>query len=222
MVLPHLVLLPGDLFGPFISSAPRGYSLLPLRLPSDGSQTYETLARWVLSRLLPFPVVLLAESFSGQLGVRVAHQAQNVIALVLCATFIAPPLPRVLAKLAPIALRVSPPVELLRFMMTGGDHDAAIALQAAIRASAPAVVVARAAEALSADSSEFLAELRKPVLCLRSLKDRLVPWTSAERLRSLNPAVRIVDVESPHLLLQTRPAAAWRFIAQFVNGLEVQ
>lgn len=222
---PRLVLLPGldgtaDLFGPFLSKAPRSFSLQPLRLPSDGSQTYEKLAQWVISRLPSSPVVLLAESFSGPLAVRIAHRSQNVVALVLCATFIAPPLPHILWRLAPIAMRVSPPVELLRYLMTGGDRAAAMALRAAIRASEPAVVVARIAEALRSDSSDFLTKVRRPVLCLRSLNDRLVPRACAERMRSLNPSVRVEDVEGPHLLLQTRPEDAWRIIEPFVNRLD--
>ena len=68
---------------------------------------------------------------------------------------------------------------------------------------------------LSVDDADTLRNLRQPVLDLRGTDDRLVPTSSADLVRSTRPDAAREDIPGPHLLLQARPAEAWRVIARF-------
>jgi pimeloyl-[acyl-carrier protein] methyl ester esterase len=221
---PLFVLLPGlhgtaELFDPFIAAAPKEPVFRVLQLPPDGPQDYQTLADRIIPQLPAGPVLLVAESFSGPLAIRVAQKAANVIGSVICASFVAPPLPSVLKNFASLVVRFVPPVPLLRLLMTGGDQSAAVAVRAAIRAADAGTLVGRIEAALGSDASEVLSQLQQPILFLRARNDRLVPLINAARIRSLNPSVEVVDIDGPHLLLQTRPAEVWRQIVEFVDGI---
>src|SRR5262245_10771883 len=88
-----LVLLPGldgtgQLFKGLLAALPSRFNPLVVSLPQRGDQCYATLAAYV-AELLPAagPFVLLGESFSGPLALRVAAKSDaNLIAVVLVAS----------------------------------------------------------------------------------------------------------------------------------------
>jgi pimeloyl-ACP methyl ester carboxylesterase len=82
--------------------------------------TYAALADHAIA-LLPERPVLIAESFGGAIGVLIASRVP-VEALVLCNSFVLPPLPRVLSWL-PLATmaRVNVPETILAALMTSGS-----------------------------------------------------------------------------------------------------
>ena len=55
----------------------------------------------------------------------------------------------------------------------------------------------------------------------RPTADALVRNVSADAIRALNPRVTVETVAGPHLLLQARPADAWRAVDEFLtrNGI---
>ena len=66
------ILLPGldgtaQLFKPFVAAAPAGLSIRSQPLPCERPRSYRELAEWLVERLPPDPVALIAESFSGPL-----------------------------------------------------------------------------------------------------------------------------------------------------------
>ena len=85
----------------------------------------------------------------------------------------------------------------------------------------PAVIRRRIAALLAADESARLRDVAIPTLVLRATKDRVVSAAATMRImRGIKHAERI-DIDGPHLLLQTRPvecaAAVQSFAAQIQN-----
>jgi pimeloyl-ACP methyl ester carboxylesterase len=217
---PLSVLLPGldgtgDLFARFVTAAPAGFRTQCVRLPSDPALGYAELAEWVRARLPEEPVVLIAESFSGPLGVLLAERCPQVAGLVLCATFVEPPLPRFLARVPKFVWSRPPPIALVSPLMTGGDRVLARELRRAMTGVPADVVAARVRAILSVDVTAELARYGRPLLCLRAKQDRLVFQRSFSRMQALKPSARFVELDGPHLLLQAKPREAWSQIASF-------
>src|SRR5690349_11939308 len=95
----HLILLPGmdgtgELFGPLLAELPIELPVAVVSYP-DRAASYAdhvAVARTELPRDRPF--VLLGESFSGPVAVRLAAEApSNLRGLILCASFLTCPSP---------------------------------------------------------------------------------------------------------------------------------
>src|SRR5688500_16166404 len=130
MGLPVAILLPGldgtaQLFEGFVAAAPADVPVECMALPNDRPRDYAELATWVACRITADRVVLVAESFSGPLALLVADRCARVVAVVLCASFVEPPLPRVLARLPELVWRRPPPAAVLGMFLTGGDRPLA-------------------------------------------------------------------------------------------------
>jgi pimeloyl-ACP methyl ester carboxylesterase len=219
---PVTVLLPGldgtaDLFRAFLAAAPVGLPLHCQPLPTDRPRDYRELAEWVRSRLPAGPIALIAESFSGPLALLVADRCPRVVALVLCASFVEPPLPGVFAYLPEMFWRRAPPVAVLSMFLTGGDRALAQAVRVAMAGLGGDVVASRIAAALRVDVKAELERLSRPLLCLQAQQDRVVPARSSAKLRTLKPSAQFESIAAPHLLLQTCPEEAWRHIQPFLE-----
>ncbi|MET0795685.1 MAG: alpha/beta hydrolase [Polyangiaceae bacterium] len=222
MTPPLSILLPGldgtgELFERFVAAAAAGFPVQSVPLPSDRPRGYRELADWVRSQLPDEPVVLIAESFSGPIAVLLAEQCPRVVGVVLCASFVLPPLPRVLASLPKFIWSRPPPTALVRALLTGGDRVLAEAVQRAMSRIPAEVLAARITAALRVDVTTQLKELSQAMLCLRATHDRVVPSACAEVIRSLKPSAELVEIHAPHLLLQSCPSEAWTHIAPFLE-----
>ncbi len=215
-----LVLLPGlhgttDLFDVFVDAAPAGWELAPLALPQIAA--YDELVRAMR------PVIeaqgrcmLLAESFSGPLGLHLADCCANVDGLVLASSFTRAPRWRWLRIFAVAPLFSFPrPRSSIRLLLCGRDADDALVnrIRALARALPPKLIAARVREALR------IQPLRssKPLLFLRGTKDRLVPQ---HVLSAVQADATVVRIDAPHALLQTKPVDAWRAIAEWAKGVD--
>ena len=213
------VLLPGldgtgELFRPFVAAAPSTAELHILSLPQEPLETYEAFSRWAVPRLSEEPCVLVAESFSGPLGVLLAAQCPSVRALVVCASFCRSPLPAFLRHTPTLAWRRSPPVALIRLLLTGGDYGLAKALQRSIATVPAEVIAARVRATLTVDVSAALGRLRQPLIYLRGNADRVVGRRCGELFRAVQPRTQLFELAAPHLVLQTRPQRAWQHITR--------
>lgn len=227
----HLVLLPGmdgtgDLFAPLLSELPAAKPPAILRYPCDQALDYaalETRVRQALPADAPF--VLLAESFSGPLGAAIAAAAPpNLRGLILCASFVRSPLPRLgaagaLADWLPVTLL---PRAALHYLLLGSYATPTLrtSVDRAVAQVAPAVMRARLKAVMRADQTAAFATVRLPVLYLRARHDRLVSPAAAALTQRLAPQTRIVDIDAPHCLLQAAPRAAADAIAGFLRTLE--
>jgi pimeloyl-ACP methyl ester carboxylesterase len=217
-----LILLPGldgtaRLFERFVAAAPSGLAIRLQPLPCDKPRGYRELAEWIVERLPPVPVALIAESFSGPLALLIADQCPRVRAVVLCASFIESPLAIPLPRPPAFLWKKPPPLALLRFLLTGGDRALAESMRHAIGTVPGNVIADRIANVLRVRVQDELKAFSRPLLCLRATRDRLVRMRSTEAIRAVKPLAEFVDVDGPHLLLQSNPSAAWRSIEPFLE-----
>jgi len=197
--------------------APAGFPIQSVRLPSDRPRGYRELSEWVHARLPADPVALIAESFSGPLALLVADQCPRVVAVVLCASFVEPPLPVLFARIPKFAWNRPPPAALLSIFLTGGNRALAQAIRHALRSVSGEVIAGRIAAALRVDVTRELERFSRPLLCLRAKRDRVIRAGSTARIRALKPSAQFVELQTPHLLLQADPVEAWRHIRPFLE-----
>ena len=166
------------------------------------------------------PLVLLGESFSGPLVLRLACMVKPV-AVILCATFVRPPAPRA-AALLPLASLVRSRTAVMgaRFLLTGGDTDLARDLVSAVSSVEPEVIASRIRMVLGAKAVQDFLACPSPVLYIRGTRDRLVTGRRADFIQRVRPDVERRDVEAPHLVLQANPRDSWGCIRVFMAGVE--
>jgi len=226
----RFVLLPGlhgtaDLFDRFIAAAPESACLRVVTYPTDRCLGWNQLHQHVASELAGEPpVVLIAESFGGPLALRfAADHPDEVRAVILCASFVSPPVPRPLCYLAtPLIWTFFPiPGLAIRAFLSGMRADARLVTQVrqAIRANPPRVLAHRVRIAAGTNARNSLRKCQSPILYLAAAHDRLVGARSRRRIGRIRPAIETQFMETPHLLLQTRPEEAWRRIRQFLGEL---
>jgi pimeloyl-ACP methyl ester carboxylesterase len=231
-VVTTIVLLPGMdgtglLFQPWIAAKPEGYELCVIDFPVDVALGYDELLPLVRARLpQDRPYVLLAESFSGPLGLMLAAEApSNLRGLILCSTFAKNPLP--------LPALVKPFVGLMGFSAFpallarfghralfghfGEDQYRAV-LSEALRRLRPSVFQARMRAVLGVDVTVLLPRVALPVLYLAAEEDRVVPLSALRHLMQALPRMRVARIAAPHMLLQTMPSAAWQAVLSFIAG----
>jgi pimeloyl-ACP methyl ester carboxylesterase len=223
-----LVLMPGMdgtgvLFGDFVAALPAGIDALVIRYPVSESLDYASLESLVREQLPQRPFVLLAESFSGPIGLSIASNPPSMLrGLVLCATFAKLPFP--FARWMRLPARVAPawqvPLPLLDNLLLGrhASPELRVRLAEAVASVKPKVFKHRALQALQADVSDKLAEVRIPTLYLRAREDRLIGQSAANHLASGIPSMQVVEFDAPHFLLQTRPVEAANVVATYIRA----
>jgi len=225
----QFVLLPGlhgsdEMWQPFLDAAPDGCTLLPVSYPSEPPSGYSSLEVFVRS-ILPTdsPFVLVAESFSGPIAIRIAAAPpNNLSALVLCNSFAASPAWSVWTWFPWKTLfRIPGPSLIIRRYFVGASASAPQVQQVRdlVLRSDPAVLAARVRLVLSTDVRERLSKIRLPVLCVRGTEDRLVPSHALQTIRDLLPSVAVSFVPAPHFTLQTAPSETWQAIRRFSRQL---
>lgn len=222
-----LILLPGldgtgELFAPFL----KWLSGLPTQViayPPDRAMSYvehEAFARDKLPADEDY--VLLAESFSGPIGISIAASAPpRLKGLILCATFAANPLPVFgpLAKLvgAAPAMRV-PPALMAPWLYAGRGTlelrrpHAKVMLQVAA-----STIRARVAAILAVDYRPLLRRIGVPMIYLRANADRLIPKSAGLAIRERRPDMEFFEIDAPHFLLQTEPQACAAAVMSFIQ-----
>lgn len=230
----HLVLLPGldgtgRLFAPLLATLPAGYSATAIVYPPTECASYAELQHRVAD-LLPSgePFVMVAESFSGPIAIRLAARApRNLQALVLCATFAHAPRGLLIRSLLRLSSRwlfaIPPPRWSIRLLLAGAgaSDDLVSSSRDAIASVLPSVLRDRLRQAIAVDVRSDLRAISIPIFYLQATRDRLIGPSSAERMRKIRPEMLIKSIDAPHLLLQRRPAEAIREIHSWlcVRGL---
>jgi pimeloyl-[acyl-carrier protein] methyl ester esterase len=227
---PMLVLLPGldgtgKLFSEILKALEGRIGTLVVDYPKDvplGYDELESLVRAALPADRPF--VLLGESFSGPLAIRIGAQPPpGLCGLILCVTFARNPYPwAAWAKPLAAYLPLKSFPRWLRAPLMWGSNDpnrAPSQTQRAMAGVSVEVVRRRIAALLAVDETDALRNVAKPVLVLRAIRDRVVPRSATERIMREAPHAQRVDVDGPHLLLQTRPAECATAILSFMQEL---
>jgi pimeloyl-ACP methyl ester carboxylesterase len=226
---PVLVLLPGldgtgKLFAEFLKLIQSRVDTLVIVYPNDTPMSYdelETLIRAALPADRPF--ILLGESFSGPLAIRIAaRQPAWLAGLILCVTFASNPYPWAGAWARPLAayLPLKSLPRWIRAPLMWGSASPNRAPRQSERAMAQvsaAVIRHRIAALLAVDEISSLAKISVPALVLCATRDRVVSEAATRRImRGIAHAQR-VDIEGPHLLLQTCAAPCAAAVLSFMR-----
>jgi pimeloyl-ACP methyl ester carboxylesterase len=215
----------GKLFANVLEELAGSIETQVIRYPTEeplGYAELESRVRGELPRGRPF--VILGESFSGPIAIRIAaYPPPGLTGLILCATFARNPYPwlrwaRHLTFLVPLK---SLPRWVRALIMWGRDSSGRIPAQSdrAIADVAARVVHRRIAEILRVDASEALRRVRLPSLILYATRDRVIPAAATRWLRAQLPAAAQAPIDGPHLLLQARPRECAAAIEQFLRSL---
>ena len=223
-----LVLLPGldgsgEMFAPLIEALD-GFPTQVIAYPPDLPMTYAEHEAYVRSRLsADEDFVLLAESFSGPIGISIAANAPpNLKALILCVTFASNPFP----KLAPLSRLIGAlpaariPPALVAPLLYAGRATPKLRqahAQAMARVS-PKAIRARAVALLKVDYRPLLRRIEVPILYMRATQDRMVGASACDSIRQLRPDVELAELDTPHFLLQTEPQRSAAIIKSFIHS----
>jgi pimeloyl-ACP methyl ester carboxylesterase len=226
--VPALVLLPGldgtgKLFGEFVQVLGPGVKTQIIAYPENsplGYQELEVLVRAALPADRPF--VLLGESFSGPIAIRIAAQPPpGLVGLILCGTFAKNPYP-LLGWAGSFAawFPVKSLPQWVRAPLMWGSLDPDWAPEQLARAMADvseAVVRHRIAALLAVDESAALSSIQSPVLVLQAGRDLVIPRSATDWIVQCAPGAVRVEVDGPHLLLQTRAAECAAAVTKFLR-----
>jgi pimeloyl-[acyl-carrier protein] methyl ester esterase len=224
----NLLLLPGldgttRLFGPFLAALPPSVQPLPWAYPLDRVLGYDELLTEIPVPQEPF--VVLGESFGGPLALKLAaRKPSGLRGVVLVATFIGCPvrMPRAAASwLRPWMFRRPPPGWLVRRNLSGRDTTKALTseVQSGTGLVRPDVLVHRIQEVLRVDVARELRECHVPVLSLSGARDRLVRRRNVEAMKAVRPSLECIQLDTPHLVLQTQPVLSAEHILRWLRTL---
>ena len=223
-----LVLLPGldgsgDQFAPLVAFFRDELSSIVVRYPNSGAvdfPAHELAARSALPTDRPY--VLLGESFSGSMAIRIAATAPaGLVGLILCASFARFPRPA-LRFLRPLGGLVSAPMLpawLIASLVLGGSSRFPLQslLARTMRGVSAKALRSRVLSVFDVDARQDLALVKIPILYLRATRDRLVPASAAMEVADIARQTSIVDIDAPHFLLQACPIEAAGEIARFMS-----
>lgn len=224
-----LVLLPGMdgtglMFAPFIAALGPDVDYRVVAYPTDRPLDYaehEAIARAALPGDAPY--VILGESFSGPIAIRIAASApHNLKGLVLCCSFARSPQP-LLACLRPLTHVLKSgalPMWALNLLLLGRFSTAPLraALSTTVRMVSAATMMSRLRSVIDVDVSKELSAIAVPCMYLRATEDRLVPETAARLVQKLRPGLQVIDVDAPHGLLQAVPETATKLVMDFTRS----
>lgn len=215
-----------DLFRPFMKALPKELRQQAAIYRTDYFLSYADLGK--IARLYlteSGPLVLLAESFSTPLAIEIAAEApRNLKGLVLCTGFAASPVRGLLKALgllaAPVLARVATK-SAIRSLLLGKEADSSVveSVYRAIKSVSKQVLSERIRAVLRCDVRPQLRQISVPILYLQAKDDRLVRSHCLEDVTRINPAIRSVEVNGPHLLLQREPQKTAEIVTQFLQEL---
>lgn len=224
------VLLPGldgsgRLFRWLVDCLPDGVQPVVVTYPASEPASHSDLVRIIQAHLPDEPFVLIAESFSGPLALRVASVAAvKPVAIVLCASFVSSPIGQRLAKVAalcsPVLRAVNIPTWLIRRYLVGNAKQEQIeAFRSSLRSLSPTAMKSRFEVLNELRGESGPPRLSLPILYLRATRDRLVGAEDARNVLLHYPQAEIHEIEAPHFALQTAPEEAIRLIDDFLRRL---
>jgi pimeloyl-ACP methyl ester carboxylesterase len=214
-----VVLLPGMhgsivLFDAFVALAPPWARCLPVPLPRVGGQDVDSLAETLEAELRHLEgFVLVAESYSAPIAARIAARlGQKVGLLVLCNPLVEMSVGLPAGLAASSARWQGMPAWMAGAVLAGGDRALGKAALDGIRALPKEILEARLASAFAATAEELAPFLVAPLLAILGSRDRLVsPGRTRSLLQSV-PFSTVVELDAPHLVVQTKPAEVWAAI----------
>jgi pimeloyl-ACP methyl ester carboxylesterase len=224
-----LVLLPGmdgtgHLFAPLLHSIPE-FDCQIIPLPEEGNQCYPSITEWVKDKLPEENFILIAESFSGPIGLELAKaQPDNLKGIIFVATFLSPPnkLLTTLARFLPLKLMSRLPFSsyvLKRlFLGSGASNELVDLFRSTINSLPPSLISAR----LNTISSLVFspARLDLPVGYIQARSDKLIQKNKICEFKAKFKDILIKPIEGPHFILQAKPNECSEVIRELVSSFK--
>ncbi len=201
----------GKLFSPIIPLLEPHFELSVVTYPDLGSfADYIECAQNQLPPAADYSV--LAESFSAPVAIAImANRPGQVGPSVLCSAFARSPLVALNRMASQVPTGMFSIGALSDFCLEVSDIDSednseTQPLPVSVTAQLDGTVLKHKIEVLSRiDVSALLPQVSVPILQLHGLRDRVVSDADAQMVQQNLPAVRRVDIDGPHLLLQSHP-----------------
>ena len=228
----ELVFLPG-LDGTGLSYEPLG-KVMPKEItvtivsyPSHARLSFQQLVESAYDQI-PHdkPLVLIAESFSGPIAVRLVATKRVVVkGIVFCASFMKfeRPFLITLSGIVPLSFLLKPPLPNFVFPILCGKGPALKELSPVFRKIErqldPKVLSHRIRMLRSIDVRAESHAIRAPCCYIQALHDRLVPASSVLSFVEHLPGITIKKIEGPHGILQAKPQECAGIITEFVMNI---
>lgn len=198
-----------------------GLTVQVIPIPQHGAQDYPSLIQQITARLPDGPLILIGESFSSPLVMKLAQQErQRVNALVIVGGFCSSPVSAALALIPvrPLFL-IRPPAAALRKFLAGpaAPQELVSRIASAIRSVPSAILAERLRAILTLEEKDCPAPDGVPTLLLQAKQDALIPWETQSRLERHFTEPTIIWLDSPHLLLATQPDACREAVLGFLR-----
>ena len=224
-----LVLLPGldgteIFFGPLLAVLPQWVKPVLVTYPMSDANQYSDLLAVVQAAVEDAEeFYVLGWSFSGPLALMLAaKERRKVLGVILCASFVRPPLPGLSWLRFAITSPVVHFVRLARrtpLLFSNCSTETLRRDKAATWARVSTrVLVVRARAIVTLDARDCLRNCPQPVLYIAGSKDRVIPSRNAAEIVRELPSTKVVTIDGPHLALYTNPGAAARVIVGFMSN----
>ncbi|GAA5495119.1 hypothetical protein Rhal01_01291 [Rubritalea halochordaticola] len=191
--------------------------------PREISQDYNTLYAWLEENLdWSIPRILIAESFSGPLALRLSKKHQDQVeGLILAASFCASPIHAGLAllPLRPLFMLSPPSPALKHFLIGQTPAPELLATLKQVAKELPSRIMSQRVRAvLTLEERDCPPLPNTPILLLQAQHDNLIPWEVQTMLEQRYPHATTHWMQTPHLLLQSAPEAAAKYIKRFLSA----
>ena len=225
-----LVMLPGLdgtglIFEPLLKHLPAEIDAQVVRYPADrplSFQEHVDFARKQLPKKKPF--VLLAESFSGPVGLQLlAEPPRNLIGVIFVATFAHHPSPFLLdaGRFLPqgLLLKLFSTTLFSRFFCLGGASGDAINIFREALESVKLKVLSQRLKILSELPPAPDTAFSEPCLYIQASNDRMVSSRAVMPLQKHLPQLQVEQLSGPHIILLAQPEKGAQIISDFIATL---
>ena len=216
----------GNLFTPLLSELSE-FNCEVITLPMSGLQDYPTITEFVKGKLPKEDFILVAESFSGPIGVALAKESiENLKGVIFVATFLSPPHNILLgfARVLPIKLLSSLPLSTILhralFLGYSASKELVELFKYTVRSLPSSIIKARLSSMQSLVASSDNIDL--PVGYIQATYDRLVRSNKVNDFRNVFNNIIIKTINGPHFILQANPKECAVAISELVPLLTRQ
>ena len=193
-----------------------------IALPQEGDQTYKSLTSYVTKQLPREDFILVAESFSGPIGVLLSQSGlQNMKGIIFVATFLTPPKKFLIAitKLLPIKQLLQVPFSslLVRYLMLGhsaSDKTAKRFFQ--VISKIPNSVIKKRLSTVQKFTLDGC-QINLPATYIRAKNDKLVPKNKCLEFDHYFTNLTIKTITGPHFILQACPVCCAEIILNHID-----
>jgi pimeloyl-ACP methyl ester carboxylesterase len=225
---PHLVLLPGldgtgILFQWLTACLPPDIAVTVVRYPDDPSLGYDDYVDQARHAIGSQRVVVLGESFSGPIAIKLAaSMPDQICGLILAATFLKSPWPPVLVRRAASVNPHRAPRFSRDWVLMGHYKRAEVSeqLDTILRNLTPGLRAARLQAVAAIDVRSDFDCVLCPVLALHGRDDWVVPPGTMRRAIASKSGAHMEQFSAAHMLLQTAPQLAACAIASFMAEIQ--